>query len=72
MPPLDFSYNPEYEPEFKWYDQTLMDAVKSDESHAHSFFRLLALCHTVMPEIKDGRFVQRLHSSNIFLVAKIS
>lgn len=60
MQPLDFSYNPEYEPEFKWYDQTLMDAVKSDESHAHSFFRLLALCHTVMPELKDGRFVPDL------------
>lgn len=55
MQPLDFSFNPEYEADFKWYDQTLMDAVKSDEKHAHSFFRLLALCHTVMPEIKDGR-----------------
>lgn len=58
MQPLDFSYNPEYEPDFKWYDQSLMDAVKSDEIHAHSFFRLLALCHTVMPEIKDGRSVE--------------
>lgn len=65
MQPLDFSFNPEYEPDFKWYDQTLMDAVKSDESHAHSFFRLLALCHTVMPEIKDGRLALKfkLHFS---------
>ncbi|KAJ6635423.1 Phospholipid-transporting ATPase ID, partial [Pseudolycoriella hygida] len=60
--PLDFSYNPEYEPDFKWYDQSLMDAVKSDEVHAHSFFRLLALCHTVMPEIKDGRLEYQAQS----------
>lgn len=55
--PIDFSFNPEHEPEFKWFDHTLLEAVKSDEEHAHSFFRLLALCHTVMPEIKDGRYV---------------
>lgn len=53
--PLDFSYNPQYEPEFIWYDNDLLEAVKADEDHAHNFFRLLALCHTVMPEIKDGR-----------------
>lgn len=55
MEPIDFSFNPEYEPEFKWFDHTLLEAVKSDEEHAHNFFRCLALCHTVMPEIKDGR-----------------
>lgn len=52
---IDFSFNPEYEPEFKWFDTTLLDAVQADEEHAHTFFRLLALCHTVMPEYKDGR-----------------
>lgn len=52
---IDFSFNPEYEPEFRWYDRTLVEAIKSDEEHAHNFFRLLAVCHTVMPEIRDGR-----------------
>lgn len=60
--PIDFSFNPEYEPEFKWYDQGLLDAVRSDEEHAHNFFRLLALCHTVMPEQKDGRLEYQAQS----------
>lgn len=53
---VDFSFNPHYEPEFKWFDNTLLEAVQSDEEHAHNFFRLLSLCHTVMPEYKDGRY----------------
>ena len=53
---MDFSFNPEYEPDFRWYDQGLLDAVRADEEHAHNFFRLLALCHTVMPEEKNGRY----------------
>ncbi|XP_039438837.1 probable phospholipid-transporting ATPase IM isoform X5 [Culex pipiens pallens] len=60
--PVDFSFNPEYEPEFRWYDQGLLDAVRSDEEHAHSFFRLLALCHTVMPEEKNGRLEYQAQS----------
>ncbi|XP_035783947.1 phospholipid-transporting ATPase ID-like isoform X4 [Anopheles albimanus] len=55
MEPVDFSFNPEYEPEFRWYDQGLLDAVRSGEEHSHSFFRLLALCHTVMAEEKNGK-----------------
>jgi hypothetical protein len=55
MDAVDFSFNPEYEPEFKWYDKSLLDAVRSDEEKSHNFFRLLALCHTVMPEEKNGR-----------------
>lgn len=57
MDPIDFSFNPHFEIDFKWYDRTLLEAVQSDEEHTHNFFRLLALCHTVMPEIKDGRWV---------------
>lgn len=53
---VDFSSNPHYEPEFKWHDITLLEAVQSDNEHAHNFFRLLSLCHTVMPEYKDGRY----------------
>lgn len=57
LQPVDFSFNPQYEPDFKWYDNNLLEAVMADEEHAHNFFRLLALCHTVMPENKDGRWV---------------
>ncbi|KAM7346677.1 ATPase phospholipid transporting 8B isoform 2-T2 [Cochliomyia hominivorax] len=60
--PVDFSANPEYEPEFRWYDKTLLDAVRSDEEHAHNFFRLLALCHTVMPEYVEGRLEYQAQS----------
>ncbi|XP_059621420.1 phospholipid-transporting ATPase ID isoform X2 [Phlebotomus argentipes] len=60
--PIDFSFNPEFEPEFKWYDQNLLDAVKIDEENVHKFFRLLALCHTVMPEDKNGRLEYQAQS----------
>ncbi|XP_065094409.1 phospholipid-transporting ATPase ID isoform X4 [Ochlerotatus camptorhynchus] len=60
--PVDFSFNPEFEPDFRWYDQGLLDAVRADEEHAHNFFRLLALCHTVMPEEKNGRLEYQAQS----------
>ncbi|XP_055326989.1 phospholipid-transporting ATPase ID isoform X5 [Sitodiplosis mosellana] len=60
--PIDFSFNPEFEPEFKWFDTSLVDAVQADEEHTHTFFRLLALCHTVMPEYKDGRLEYQAQS----------
>ncbi|KAM8720515.1 hypothetical protein ACLKA7_006541 [Drosophila subpalustris] len=53
--PIDFSANPHHESDFRWYDRTLLDAVRSDEEHSHNFFRLLALCHTVMAETVDGK-----------------
>uniref|UniRef100_A0A182NRB6 Phospholipid-transporting ATPase n=1 Tax=Anopheles dirus TaxID=7168 RepID=A0A182NRB6_9DIPT len=55
MESVDFSFNPDYEPEFRWYDQGLLDAVRADEEHTHNFFRLLSLCHTVMAEDKNGK-----------------
>lgn len=55
MQPLDFSFNPQYEPEFRWFDSTLVDAIQANEEHVHTFFRLLALCHTVMPDYDGGR-----------------
>ncbi|KAJ0175180.1 hypothetical protein K1T71_009321 [Dendrolimus kikuchii] len=60
--PLDFSFNPEYEPEFKFFDATLLDAVKRGDEHVHDFFRLLALCHTVMPDQKNGRLEYQAQS----------
>ncbi|XP_051857824.1 phospholipid-transporting ATPase ID isoform X6 [Drosophila albomicans] len=60
--PIDFSANPHHEADFRWYDRTLLDAVRSDEEHAHNFFRLLALCHTVMAETVDGRLEYQAQS----------
>ncbi|KAL5275863.1 ATP8B2 family protein [Megaselia abdita] len=60
--PVDFSFNSEYEADFKWYDRSLLDAVQSDEEHAHNFFRLLAVCHTVMPETANGRLEYQAQS----------
>ncbi|KAH8387683.1 hypothetical protein KR093_008802, partial [Drosophila rubida] len=59
---IDFSANPHHETDFRWYDRTLLDAVRSDEEHAHNFFRLLALCHTVMAETVDGRLEYQAQS----------
>ncbi|XP_076288179.1 ATPase phospholipid transporting 8B isoform X2 [Lasioglossum baleicum] len=62
LPPLDFSFNKDYEPEFKFYDTALLEAVKRNNEDVHSFFRLLALCHTVMPEEKNGKLEYQAQS----------
>ncbi|XP_029669942.1 phospholipid-transporting ATPase ID, partial [Formica exsecta] len=62
MPPLDFSFNKDYEPDFKFYDPALLEAVKRGNQDVHSFFRLLALCHTVMPEDKHGKIEYQAQS----------
>jgi len=43
------------DPQFKFTDQSLKDAVDKDNEEAVEFFRLLALCHTVMVEEKLSR-----------------
>ena len=53
-PKVDFSENKMYEPTFEFYDKRLLDLAINDDQQTHQFFRLLALCHTVMPEVKDG------------------
>ncbi|XP_071559320.1 phospholipid-transporting ATPase ID isoform X3 [Temnothorax nylanderi] len=62
MPPLDFSFNKDYEPDFKFYDPALLEAVKRENQDVHSFFSLLALCHTVMPEDKHGKIEYQAQS----------
>ena len=52
---VDFSSNPMYERSFEFYDQSLLDEVSRGDPDAQEFFRLLSLCHTVMPEwTEDG------------------
>ena len=52
---VDFSSNIYYEPEFKFYDQSLLTAVQNNDSNCYIFFRLLALCHTVISVEKNER-----------------
>ncbi|XP_068270490.1 phospholipid-transporting ATPase ID isoform X2 [Nyctibius grandis] len=51
--PVDFSFNPLADPEFQFWDPSLLEAVKLGDPHVHEFFRLLSLCHTVMSEEKS-------------------
>ncbi|KAJ8414854.1 hypothetical protein AAFF_G00023770 [Aldrovandia affinis] len=50
---VDFSFNPLADPKFVFYDHSLVEAVKLEIPEVHGFFRLLALCHTVMAEEKN-------------------
>ena len=52
---MDFSDNPDYEPSFEFYDKSLLFDVNQGNANVHDFFRLLALCHTVMTDTKDGK-----------------
>ena len=53
--PIDFSSNPYYEEKFKFYDRKLERAISGKDDQVMEFFTLLALCHTIMPEEKEGR-----------------
>jgi len=52
----------EKDEDFEWYDQKLVDAIKEGGEDEHNFFTLLALCHTVMPEEKDGKIIYQAQS----------
>uniref|UniRef100_A0A3Q3AWV7 Phospholipid-transporting ATPase n=1 Tax=Kryptolebias marmoratus TaxID=37003 RepID=A0A3Q3AWV7_KRYMA len=49
---VDFSWNQLADPNFIFHDYSLLETVKEGNPEARAFFRLLALCHTVMPEEK--------------------
>ncbi|KAF3851421.1 hypothetical protein F7725_013193 [Dissostichus mawsoni] len=55
---VDFSFNALADPRFMFHDHSLVEAVKLENPEVHTFFRLLALCHTVMAEEKkEGALV---------------
>jgi magnesium-transporting ATPase (P-type) len=56
---IDFE---EKDDDFEWYDQKLIDAIKKNDQDVCPFFLLLALCHTVMPEEKDGKIIYQAQS----------
>uniref|UniRef100_A0A146MAI4 Phospholipid-transporting ATPase n=1 Tax=Lygus hesperus TaxID=30085 RepID=A0A146MAI4_LYGHE len=60
---VDFSFNADYEPDFVFYDQGLVDLAKSQKNEdVTTFFKILALCHTVMPAERDGRILYQAQS----------
>ncbi|XP_040595479.1 phospholipid-transporting ATPase FetA isoform X3 [Mesocricetus auratus] len=60
---VDFSYNHLADPKFSFYDNTLVEAVKSEDHFVCLFFRCLSLCHTVMSEEKvEGKLVYQAQS----------
>ncbi|XP_070763654.1 phospholipid-transporting ATPase ID [Enoplosus armatus] len=60
---VDFSFNPLCDRRFKFYDGSLVEAIKLEDPAVQEFFRLLALCHTVMPEEKsEGNLVYQAQS----------
>ncbi|XP_037387719.1 phospholipid-transporting ATPase ID [Pygocentrus nattereri] len=62
MFPVDFSFNPLADSKFQFYDSSLLEAVKLETEEVHNFFRLLALCHTVMAEEKNNDLVYQAQS----------
>ncbi|XP_069505591.1 phospholipid-transporting ATPase IK-like isoform X2 [Ambystoma mexicanum] len=60
---VNFCWNPYADKKFQFHDQVLVDVVRSGEGReAGEFFRLLALCHTVMVEKKEGDLVYQAAS----------
>uniref|UniRef100_A0AAX7TNY7 Phospholipid-transporting ATPase n=1 Tax=Astatotilapia calliptera TaxID=8154 RepID=A0AAX7TNY7_ASTCA len=49
---VDFSWNNLADPKFSFHDHRLVEMVRSGNPETQEFFRLLSLCHTVMPEEK--------------------
>ncbi|PIO62059.1 hypothetical protein TELCIR_16400 [Teladorsagia circumcincta] len=60
--PLDFSWNQHYETTFMFYDKKLLDDTQKGVPEVTEFWRLLALCHTVMPERDKGQLVYQAQS----------
>ncbi|KAA0724264.1 Phospholipid-transporting ATPase ID [Triplophysa tibetana] len=62
-PCVDFSFNPLRDRKFRFHDSSLVEAIKLEEPLVQEFFRLLALCHTVMPEERnEGELVYQAQS----------
>ncbi|KAM7319655.1 hypothetical protein ACRRTK_021338 [Alexandromys fortis] len=60
---VDFSYNRLADPKFSFYDNALVEAVKSEDHLVYLFFLCLSLCHTVMSEEKvEGELVYQAQS----------
>ncbi|XP_078280271.1 phospholipid-transporting ATPase IC [Rhinoraja longicauda] len=59
----DLSWNTYADGRLKFYDSSLVELIQSgDHPGVHNFFKLLALCHTVMVEEKDGQLIYQAAS----------
>ncbi|KAL4660728.1 putative phospholipid-transporting ATPase IM isoform X1 [Arapaima gigas] len=62
-PCVDFSFNTLRDRRFRFHDHSLLESMKLNEPAVQEFFRLLSLCHTVMPEEKmEGDLVYQAQS----------
>uniref|UniRef100_A0A674D8U0 Phospholipid-transporting ATPase n=1 Tax=Salmo trutta TaxID=8032 RepID=A0A674D8U0_SALTR len=60
---VDWSFNPLADHHFSFHDHSLVEALKLESPEVQSFFRLLALCHTVMAEEKiEGELLYQAQS----------
>ncbi|XP_043577097.1 phospholipid-transporting ATPase IC isoform X1 [Chiloscyllium plagiosum] len=60
---VDFSWNTFADEKLKFYDCSLLELIRSgDDPGVHEFFKLLAVCHTVMVEAKDGQLTYQAAS----------
>ena len=62
---MDFSWNKLADPKFHFHDHSLVEAVREGSPEAQGFFRLLALCHTVMAEEKSEGALERVRVSSV-------
>lgn len=46
--------NPYAEENFEYYDRRVTNEIQKKNPDFEEFFKLLAICHTVMPEEKEG------------------
>eukprot|EP00731_Ephydatia_muelleri_P016102 Em0009g526a len=55
VPAIDFkSWNNYADKKFVYYDAALLEKCRSLDPHCAEFFRILSLCHTVIPNEEDG------------------
>ncbi|KAM9202894.1 putative phospholipid-transporting ATPase IM [Dugong dugon] len=61
--PVDFSFNPQADKKFQFFDHSLVESIKLGDPKVHEFLRLLALCHTVMSEENSaGELIYQVQS----------
>ncbi|XP_054421418.1 probable phospholipid-transporting ATPase IM [Pteronotus mesoamericanus] len=60
---VDFLVNPQGDKTVQFSDHCLMESIKLGDPKVHEFLRLLALCHTVMPEENSaGQLIYQVQS----------
>uniref|UniRef100_G3SZL2 Phospholipid-transporting ATPase n=1 Tax=Loxodonta africana TaxID=9785 RepID=G3SZL2_LOXAF len=61
--PVDFSFNPQADKKFQFFDHSLIESIKLGDPKVHEFLRILALCHTVMSEENSaGQLIYQVQS----------